>query len=94
MEVLWNDFLVKQAAVIVVLGLVVYFMYKYFVAESAKKDGIIAAKDLHIEEQNKEVMLLYKMAIETQTKSIQLQEQLIDLIKEVKNDIHELHKKI
>ena len=80
MENAWFEFLTKQAPVIIVLGLGVYAMYKYFVAEATKKDAIIALKDDHIQGQNEEVMHLYKMAIEAQTKSIQVQEQLIDLI--------------
>jgi hypothetical protein len=102
---IWSDFLMKQAPVIVVLGLCCYFMYKYFSAQQDKKDATIkekdalfiatiTAKDEKIEEHQKSVMDLYGKAIEAQNRSTAVQEQLLEVLKETKEDVNRLSDKI
>jgi hypothetical protein len=104
-QTLWNDFLMKQAPVIIVLGLFCYFMYKYFITQQDKKDttikekdalfiSTIASKDQKIEEHQTKVMELYGKAIEAQNKGNLVQEQLLEVLKETKDDINKLSDKI
>jgi hypothetical protein len=105
MDQLWSDFLMKQAPVIVVLGLFCYFMYKHFTRQADKdgttikeKDALlietIRLKDDKIEEQSKSVMELYGRAIEAQNRNSEVQEQLLEIIKETRESVRELNNKI
>jgi hypothetical protein len=85
---IWSDFLVNQAPSIVIIGVFCYGTYKYFTAQQEKKDNLIAQKDSQIAAQTKEATDLYGKAIEAHTKSNMLQEQLMDLLKEIKTEIH------
>lgn len=85
---IWNDFLMKQAPTIVVLGLFCYGMYKFFTAQQDKKDQLIATKDTELREQTKEVKDLYGKSIETNTKTNIILEQLLDIQKEIKSEIN------
>ena len=87
MDQIWIDLLSKQAPIILVLCLGSYGMYKYFTAQIAKASDANDAKDAIIQDQNAKVMALYGKAIEASTKATEVQEQLIDLIKETKADV-------
>lgn len=93
-QTLMNDFLMKQAPVIVVLLGGMWLMYKYFTTQQDKKDLIIAAKDEKLEEHQKDVRDLYGKAIEAQNRGNQVQEQLLEVLKETKEDVNELSKRI
>lgn len=62
----WTDVLMKQAPIVIVLCVGLYFMYKYFVAQITAKDALIASKDTHIKEQNDKLIDLYADAVATQ----------------------------
>jgi hypothetical protein len=105
MDQLWTDFLMKQAPVIVVLGLFCYFMYKHFTGQQDKKDITIKEKDMllietiklkdaKIDEQSKSVMELYGRAIEAQNRNSEVQEQLLEIIKDTRESVRELNSKI
>lgn len=85
---LWSDFLMKQAPVIVVLSVFCYGMYKFFTAMIAKKEAQIESKDVQITAQTERCTDLYGKAIETNTKTNLLLEQLLDIQKEIKTDIN------
>jgi hypothetical protein len=102
---LWTDFLMKQAPVIIVLGLISYFMYKYFISQQDKKDATIkekdalfiatiTAKDEKIDEHQQAVMELYGKAIEAQNRGNMVQEQLLEVLKETKDEVNKLSDKI
>jgi hypothetical protein len=93
-QTIWADFLMKQAPVIIVLGLFCYKMYTYFIAQQDRKDATIASKDNKIEEHQQKVMELYGNAIEAQNKGNLVQEQLLEVLKETKEDVKHLSDKI
>jgi hypothetical protein len=113
---IWGDFLMKQAPVIIVLGLGIYFLYKYFVSQIKSKDEIIKekdalliatikekdellistmkAKDEKIDHQTKAVMELYGRAVEAQNRNSDVCEQLLEVLKETRDEIREVKQKI
>jgi hypothetical protein len=112
---IWGDFLMKQAPVIVVLGLMLYFSYKYFTSQQAAKDLLIKekdtllittirekdellistveSKDQKIDEQNKAVMSLYGKAIEAQNRNSEVCEQLLEVLKETRDEVRQLRER-
>ena len=91
---IWTDFVAKQAPVIIVLAIFCYGMYKYFIQQQNKKDEIIKAKDDRIDEQQDKVMDLYGKAVESQNRGNVIQEQLLAVLKETKEEINKLSDKI
>jgi len=85
MSELWVDFFSKQVPVILVLGMVIYFGYRYFVSQAEKKDQIIASKDLQLREQTDRLIDLYVEDIKTKS-------ELTGAINELRSDIKELRR--
>lgn len=79
-------YLLQQAPVIVVLGVVCFGMYKAIKA----RDAVIKEKDAQMATERKELMLLYGQAIAAQTKGNDIQLQLIAVIKELQLDVDKL----
>jgi hypothetical protein len=86
MESVWLDFLSKQLPVVFILGVFCIAMYKYLTGEIKKKDTMIEVKDSQILEQNKQVMILYGQAIDSQNKSIAVKEKMLLVIDRLEND--------
>lgn len=95
---IWNDFLIKQAPVIVVLGLFCYFMYKYFIQQQNKKDETIKEKDKllvdTIQRNQDSLTELLTKSTEAINRNSSVQEQLVDLIKETRDEVNALGGKI
>lgn len=79
-------YLLQQAPVIVVLGVVCFGMYKAIKA----RDAVIKEKDSQMATERKELMALYGQAIAAQTKGNDIQLQLIAVIKELQLDVDKL----
>lgn len=89
---LWS-YLVQQVPVVVVLGVFCVFLYKLII----KRDATIKEKDGLLEKDRNQMMDLYGKAIEAQNKtadalnrSNEIQLQLIELIKDTKDDVSDL----
>jgi hypothetical protein len=54
----------------------------------------IKLKDAKIDEQSKSVMELYGRAIEAQNRNSEVQEQLLEIIKDTRESVRELNSKI
>ncbi len=93
---LWS-YLLQQVPVVVVLGVFCFFLYKLIL----KRDAIIKEKDEQLAQDRKEVMELYGEAIksanrttEALNRTSETQVQLIELIKDVREDIMDLRELI
>ena len=93
---LWS-YLVQQVPVVVVLGVFCWFLYKLIL----KRDATIKEKDILLEKDRGQMMELYGKAIEAQNKttealnrSNEIQLQLIELIKDTKDDVGNLRELI
>ena len=89
---LWS-YLVQQVPVVVVLGVFCWFLYKLIL----KRDATIKEKDILLERDRAEMMSLYGEAIKAQNKTAEtlnrsndIQLQLMELIKDVRDDIQDL----
>ena len=79
-------YLLQQAPVIVVLGLVCFGLYKALKA----RDAEIRVKDTQLANERKELMELYGQAVQAQQRGNDIQLQLIAVIKELQFDLDKL----
>jgi hypothetical protein len=93
-----NDFLFKQAPVIAVLGLGLFFMYRYFTGLLNKKEEALMEKDKlyldTIKEDKNLIIELHTKTLASIDSNTKVQERMIDMIDELKDEVVRLREKI
>lgn len=83
----WLDFITKQIPVIVVMGLGLYFISKYFKEEIIRLNGWIRLKDEEIKILNEKILEMSGKIITVSEKVFSALENNTDALHDLKNEI-------